>query len=101
MSRPAINAISQRFIVYGANSFVVAGSGGVMVQGLASLPTIIPTHNSGTLTLTWIRDGWFGSGTLQAAPEVTGTYTNVPGASSPYSVTPLTDPRQFFRVRVF
>ena len=93
--RVTINAISQRFIVYGANSFVVGGSGGVTVQALAALPTIIPTYDSGTLTLTWT-----GGGTLQAAPEVTGTYTNIPGASSPFSLTPLTEPRLFFRVRM-
>lgn len=95
VSRPAINAISQRFVVYGANSFVVAGSGGVMIQALAELPLIIPTYAGGALTLTWP-----GGGTLQSAPEVTGIFTNVPGAVSPYVVTPLTDPRSFFRVRL-
>ena len=34
---------------------------------------------------------------LQAAPEATGTYTNVPNATSPYT-NPLTGPRRFFRL---
>lgn len=39
------------------------------------------------------------SGTLQGATDVTGTYTNVPGAASPYPVAP-TDAKSFFRVKV-
>ena len=35
-------------------------------------------------------------GTLQAAPAVTGTYTNVPGATSPYT-NALTGPQKYFR----
>lgn len=49
------------------------------------------TWFGGVLTLDWT------SGTLLSAPEVTGTYTNVLGAVSPYLV-PLTQPRKFFRV---
>ena len=36
---------------------------------------------------------------LLASPDVTGTYTNVPGAASPWPITPLTEPSLFFRVR--
>ncbi len=36
---------------------------------------------------------------LQAAPAVTGAYTNVPGAASPYTNT-ITGPPQFFRLLV-
>jgi hypothetical protein len=35
---------------------------------------------------------------LQSAPAVTGPYTDVPGASSPYTV-PLTGSQQYFRLR--
>jgi hypothetical protein len=52
-------------------------------------------YASGTFTLTWS-----GGGTLQAAPVVTGPYTNLPGASSPYTITPLTGPSRFYRVRL-
>jgi hypothetical protein len=38
-------------------------------------------------------------GTLQAAGTVNGTYTNVPGATSPYVISPAAT-RQFYRVKV-
>lgn len=34
---------------------------------------------------------------LQAAPEVTGVFTNIPGATSPHTNT-FTDPQMFFRL---
>ncbi|OQB93629.1 MAG: hypothetical protein BWX84_00479 [Verrucomicrobia bacterium ADurb.Bin118] len=45
------------------------------------------------LVLSWTDAGF----QLQAAPEATGTYTNVPNATSPYT-NPLTGPRRFFRL---
>ena len=54
-------------------------------------PVLNYTWSGGVLTLNWT------TGTLQAAPEVTGTYTNVPAATSPFIVTP-TQPRSFFRL---
>ncbi|MGC3959619.1 MAG: hypothetical protein QM813_17215 [Verrucomicrobiota bacterium] len=42
---------------------------------------------------------WTGGGTLQASGEATGTYTNVPSASSPYLTSP-TGTKRFFRVLV-
>ncbi len=94
-SHVTVNAISQRFIVYGANRFVAGGSGGAMVQALATVSstTIIPTYENNTLTLTWS-----GGGTLESAPDVSGPYTEVPGAASPYLISNPTAPRQFFRV---
>jgi fibronectin type 3 domain-containing protein/regulation of enolase protein 1 (concanavalin A-like superfamily) len=38
-------------------------------------------------------------GTLQSAPDVSGIYTNVPGATAPYT-NPISGPQKFFRVRV-
>lgn len=38
------------------------------------------------------------TGTLQSAPEITGPWSDVPNASSPYMITP-TGKRQFFRAR--
>jgi len=35
---------------------------------------------------------------LQSAPAVTGPFTNLPGATSPYT-NPLTAPQQFFRLK--
>jgi hypothetical protein len=54
-------------------------------------PILILTPTGNTLVLTWL------TGTLQAAREVTGTYTNVPSATSPWPVTP-TQARTFYRL---
>ena len=43
---------------------------------------------------------WPGSATLQSAPEATGVYTNVPGATSPFVITNSSAPRMFYRLRV-
>jgi hypothetical protein len=43
---------------------------------------------------------WTGSsGALQAAPNVTGTYTNVIGASSPYTIPTGSSPQLFYRLK--
>jgi hypothetical protein len=46
----------------------------------------------GSVTLT------YSNGTLQSATDVAGTYTDVAGAGSPYTV-PATGPKKFFRLR--
>lgn len=59
-------------------------------------PTPIPlniTRSGNDITLTW-SDSSF---TLQAAPSVSGTFTNVPGATSPYTI-PATEAGQYFRL---
>jgi hypothetical protein len=48
---------------------------------------------SGNLILTWP-----GNATLQSAPDVNGVWTNVPAATSPYTVVPSAG-RAFFRLR--
>jgi hypothetical protein len=59
---------------------------------LAAVGELITTTNaSGDLVLSWPI------GTLQAAGQVTGVYTNVPGAISPYTV-PFNVPQKFYRV---
>jgi len=45
------------------------------------------------LVLTWTNAGF----ALQSAPALTTTFTNIPGATSPYT-NALTAPRQFFRL---
>lgn len=45
------------------------------------------------LVLSWTNVGF----NLQSAPLATGTFTNIPGATSPYTNSP-TAPRQFFRL---
>jgi hypothetical protein len=68
-------------------------SGVIAVVTRPPIPPISYTFQSGTLSLTWP-----GSGVLQSAPEVTGIYTNIPGATSPFVITHLSEPAQFYRL---
>jgi len=72
-------------------------SGGENASGnVYSLDLAIPLaaqRSGGNLVLTW-TDSTFG---LQAAPTVTGTYTNVPNATSPFTNT-VPASQQFFRL---
>ena len=45
------------------------------------------------IILSWTNPAF----SLQTAPEATGTYTNIPGATSPYTNS-LSEPRRFFRL---
>ena len=58
-------------------------------------PVIASSYSNGVLTLTWS-----GGGSLQAAPELTGQWTNVANARSPYAVTNLGETRAFYRVQL-
>jgi hypothetical protein len=61
-----------------------------------SLQTPLTIQQSGTnVVLTWTNSAF----SLQAAPAVTGTYTNIPGATSPYT-NAITGSQQFFRAIV-
>lgn len=95
VSRPNINSVSQRFAAYGEDLFIIGGSGGILIQASAVPPQIRFEYAADGLTLTWR-----GGGTLQAAPEASGTYASVPGAESPFAVAPLTESRQFYQVRL-
>ncbi|MGP8201415.1 MAG: choice-of-anchor tandem repeat GloVer-containing protein [Limisphaerales bacterium] len=73
-----------------------AGASGTVfafnVPGL--LPTLsIALQGSNHVALTWNN----GSFVLQSAPTLTGTYTNVPSASSPWT-NAITGAQQFFRL---
>jgi hypothetical protein len=46
-----------------------------------------------------VQVSWTGSATLQAAGSITGTFTNVPGATSPYVVAPSST-QLFFRLSI-
>jgi NAD(P)-dependent dehydrogenase (short-subunit alcohol dehydrogenase family) len=48
---------------------------------------------SNSLVLSWTNSAFV----LQSAPATTGTYTNIPGATSPYT-NPITSGQQFFRL---
>jgi len=58
-------------------------------------PVVLTMQNvGGQLQLTWP-----GGGTLQAADHVTGPYTNVAGATSPFPISPV-GAQEYFRVQV-
>jgi len=54
--------------------------------------TGITRNANGSLTITWT-----GGGKLQAAPSLSGPWTDVGGAASPFTVTPSAD-AQFARI---
>ena len=84
-----------------------AGFSGAMDEvafyNYALSPTQIKAHYSGTIALTLSHSGQ-GSilswpfGTLQSAPQATGTYTDVSNTSSPYTI-PAGVSNLFYRVR--
>ncbi len=49
-------------------------------------------HNQAVLT--WTNSGF----SLQTAPTLTGTFTNIPAATSPYT-NPIAGPQQYFRLK--
>ncbi len=61
-----------------------------------------PTPPPGTITITNLGNhqlqlNW-NQGTLQNAPNLAGPYSDLPGATQPYTISP-TDTQRFFRVR--
>lgn len=57
------------------------------------VPPLVFTQSGTTLTFSWP-----GTAVLQWADDPAGPYTDVPGASSPYT-PPITAPQKFFRLR--
>lgn len=68
--------------------------GPTAVAPLAAPLVLTATRQGNQLILSWSD----ARAVLQSAPAVTGPYTDVPGASSPYTV-PLTGSQQYFRLR--
>ncbi len=64
----------------------------VVDAALSPIPLTI-AKSGNDVTLTWANPAF----TLQAAPVVTGTYTNVTGATSPYTI-PASGTARFFRL---
>jgi hypothetical protein len=66
----------------------------IKYSGVQPIPLDIqPSGNA--MVLSW-ANATFG---LQSAPAITGTFTNVPGATSPYT-NPITGLQQFFRLKL-
>lgn len=66
------------------------GGGYLVVKGQCNLAS---SFDGTALTLNWSGDA-----VLQAAPTVTGVYTNVPDAFPPYVITDLTAPQMYYRL---
>ncbi len=62
-------------------------------SSLSPVPLDIQLVETNTV-LTWTNPSFL----LQAAPEVTGPFTNVPGATSPYT-NPIAAPTMYFRLK--
>lgn len=77
------------FDVAGGRLFALDSNSGLVAVNYAPRLSITPEVNGGIVT-------WTGPGTLQASAIVTGTYTNVTGATSPYTNTAASS--LFFRV---
>lgn len=63
-----------------------------VIEGVTP-PTIGFSLSGAGLELTWP-----GGGILQSAPAVTGVYTNVPGATSPFLIPNFDEPEKYYRV---
>jgi len=75
----------------------LSGDGTVFSLGLSSALAPIPlniTNINRAVVLSWSDPAFF----LQASTLVTGVYTNVPGATSPYTNT-FSEATKFFRLR--
>jgi uncharacterized repeat protein (TIGR03803 family) len=100
-SAPRAGLVSSGNIFYGtASSGGTGGSGAVFALNLnssASTPTN-PIPLTIQLAGNAVVLGWTNSTfALQSASAVTGTYTNIPGATTPYT-NPITGAQQFFRL---
>lgn len=76
-----------------ADSFEISR---LLVEVISGAPAPEPLNisaASGNITLTWNNPAF----TLQAAPNVTGTYTNIVSATSPY-IVPASGTSRFFRL---
>jgi hypothetical protein len=80
----------------GKDGGVLLTSGAVTPGGTVSAPEITSIKLNADKTITVL---WTGGGTLEAAPTVLGPWQAVPGATSPYTLSP-TATMTFGRIRV-
>ena len=69
------------------DNFIVSGT------PMPTSPTLTIQRDGANVVLIWSDASY----ALQAAPNATGTYTNVPGAATSYS-EPMGDPQKFYRL---
>jgi hypothetical protein len=83
--------VTFRFVQAGTSSWYWA----IDNWGIYSVPSLAGPPSGGSITVSAVKntDGsitvsWTGGGTLQSATTVTGPWQDVPGASSPFKLTP-------------
>ncbi len=99
VSASSFDAMSQFEVSY--ILIKAAGLPAIQVQAAATPPAPQPPFYIGggiTLAGTNVNVSWFGLGTLQSAPVITGPWTDVLNATNSYTA-PATSQAQFFRVR--
>jgi hypothetical protein len=85
-----------RFVQAGTSSWYWA----IDNWGVYSVPSLAvqpPGSLSVAISNGQVHISWTGGGVLQSAPDVSGTWTNVPNASNPMLVTPMGN-RLFYRL---
>ena len=99
-ANPTAGLVLSSATLYGTTAYGgTSGNGTVFSLLLASVSvtaprlTIMPSESSAILT--WPANP--GGFVLQSAPSITGTFTNLPGATSPYT-NPINGAQQFFRL---
>jgi hypothetical protein len=90
------------FQLYSNGAVAIGGIGGVFWMDNfevgsvleSSSSSLAASHQGNNIVITWS-----GTGTLQSSPTVTGPWTNMPSAVSPYS-TPANQNAQFYRLQI-
>jgi hypothetical protein len=88
--------------IQGANgaSYAVpaATTGTIQYRARVYIPGAQATSATATV-VGLLAISWQQPGILQEAPEVTGPWTDIPGAANPYIVDPTGSPRKFYRLK--
>lgn len=95
-SRPESGVILSGNTLYGTTFYGGNSEGNVYALALPStapIPLDVQV-NAGSLTLSWNNSAY----SLQSAPNLNGSFSNVSGATSPYTVL-TTNSQQFFRLQ--
>ena len=98
-AHPSAGLILSGYNLYGTTAYGGSwGNGTVFSLSFAPRLSIFPSGTN--VILTWPTDAAgfdFTGFVLQSAPTVTGTFTNIPGATSPYT-NPIAGTQQFYRL---
>jgi uncharacterized repeat protein (TIGR03803 family) len=96
-ANPSAGLILSSNTLYGTASYGGSGNGTVfsLSLGAISAPQLTVIPSGANIILTWPTN--VAGFTLQSTPALTSTFTNIPGATSPYT-NAITGAQQFFRL---